>query len=92
MENLSDEIQTAPKISLLIFLLFIAASQLSHSTLLIVVICGAFVALIGGIGIARLRNNGQHHHHKQRLSDKQQTHLSQKVERNINQYIREFVY
>lgn len=63
-------------------------SQASHSTLLIVVICGAFVALIGGIGIARLRNNGQHHHHKQQLSDKQQMHLSgQKVETLFNKVV-----
>lgn len=35
-----------------------AGDQASHSTMLIVVICVAFVVLIVGVGFARLRNNG----------------------------------
>lgn len=37
--------------------IFSVQSSSSHSTMLIVVICAAFVLLISGVGIARLRNN-----------------------------------
>lgn len=36
----------------------LSAQSSAHSTLLIVVICVAFVALVCGIAIARLRNGG----------------------------------
>lgn len=53
-----------------------SASNVTHSTLLIVVICIAFVAMVCGITFARLRNNSQGMEALPTTSDK---HISGKV-------------
>lgn len=56
-------------------ILFLAHNG-AHSTLLIVVICVAFIALVSGIAIARLRNNSSSGIGRKNSTDK---HIPAKV-------------